>query len=46
MKTIQNLAIVDRGVYFYLFRDIRPGIVYEFSQNPEEFALFGSAKCH
>ena len=26
-----------RGVYFYLFRDIHPGTVYEFLRIPEEF---------
>ena len=28
---------LDRGVYFYLFRDIHPGTVYEFLRIPEKF---------
>ena len=34
---VQNSYLADRGVYFYLFRDIHPGTVYEFLRIPEKF---------
>ena len=33
----QNWTIRHRGVYFYLFRDIHPGTVYEFLRISEKF---------
>ena len=34
--SLKALAL-SRGVYFYLFRDIHPGTVYEFLRIPEKF---------